>query len=213
MELLGFQPQVELESNLFLRFWKLLELWTKLNLPCVLDLTEVDSQSGVLKKAFLQINKTELSGSQWTSLLFITKFHFKKLWLETLSCQELLKVDSLILELLSLIWHLHKKSKLINHSSIDSAIMDLCKKGEYECLGTRVEKYCWWLNAVKNGKPLSLKEHYATFPVLYFIHGSYGAIRWYPSEYFFVEKPGVHCLAIDPFGSGNEMIIGGSMMR
>jgi hypothetical protein len=38
-------------------------------------------------------------------------------------------------------------------------------------------------------------------------------LRWYPSEYFFVEKPGVYCLAIDPFGSSNEMIIGGSMMR
>lgn len=113
--------------------------------------------------------------------------------------------------------HIHdfsiKRVRRFNFSSIDQAITNLCWSGEYECLGTWVEKYCWRFNHQKDGKVLSLKEHFATFPVLYFIHGSYGALWWYPSEYFFVEKPGVHCLAIDPFGSSNEMIIGGSMMR
>lgn len=54
--------------------------------------------------------------------------------------------------------------------SIDNLIQQNCKSGEYKCHGTRVEKYCWKFNATKDGKKLSLKDHFASFPVLSFIH-------------------------------------------
>jgi len=73
-------------------------------------------------------------------------------------------------------------------NSIDDLIMKNCKSGEYKCHGTRTEKYCWKFNGTEEGKKLSLKDHFASFPVLYFIHTQHGAIRWYPSEYLYTEK-------------------------
>ena len=92
--------------------------------------------------------------------------------------------------------------------AVDKAIQDLCKSGEYACRGTRTTEFCWKFDEKKG-----LKNYYSSFPILEFISSKHGAIRWYPSEYFYQEKPGLYCLAIDPFGSSTEMIIGGSMMR
>ena len=81
-------------------------------------------------------------------------------------------------------------------TNVDNAIMELCESGAYKCLGVRRRQFCWNFEVGKNGR--SLKDYFQSYPVLYFINQEEGAIRWYPSEYFYAEEPGLYCLAIDP---------------
>lgn len=92
--------------------------------------------------------------------------------------------------------------------AVDRAIVQLCNS-EYQCAGVRKQDYCWQFDT----RNKSLKEYFISFPVLSIIATEHGAIKWYPSEYFYEERPNLYCLAIDPYGSQTEMIIGGSMMR
>mmetsp|Transcript_17053 Transcript_17053/g.22969 ORF Transcript_17053/g.22969 Transcript_17053/m.22969 type:complete len:83 (+) Transcript_17053:1090-1338(+) len=58
-------------------------------------------------------------------------------------------------------------------------------------------------------------DYFRSFPILRFDIGTEAedfTLDWYPSEYLYREKAGRYCVAID-LQNGNEMIIGGSIMR
>ena len=105
-----------------------------------------------------------------------------------------------------------KSSKSSDVRSIDQLIVDICRS-EGTCTAPRSQSFCWTYKAQINGKNQTMLEFFSQFPVISIISYDHGAIRWYPSEYLYEEKPNMWCLAIDPYGSTSQMIIGGSSMR
>ena len=69
----------------------------------------------------------------------------------------------------------------------------------------------WYKFSAKDHK--DLKSFFKSFPVFSFKTDSNATIKWFPSEYFYRTGTTEYWLAIDPFGGGSQMIIGGSMMR
>lgn len=58
-----------------------------------------------------------------------------------------------------------------------------------------------------------MKDFFSWFPVIKFKTTDGAEIKWFPSEYFYQNSTEIYCLAIDPYGGGSQMVIGGSMMR
>ena len=72
---------------------------------------------------------------------------------------------------------------------------------------------CW--SFVRSGvtRDWSMLDHFNSLPAIRVVSDQYGSIDWYASEYLYEDSPGVYCLAIDPFASDDELILGGSMMK
>lgn len=88
--------------------------------------------------------------------------------------------------------------------------MELCREKTFECKGVREKPNCYRFQPTDD---FTAKDFYRTFPIIKFVTPEGVEIKWFPSEYFYQETPGLYCLTVDPFGSDGSMVIGGSMMR
>mmetsp|Transcript_5375 Transcript_5375/g.6117 ORF Transcript_5375/g.6117 Transcript_5375/m.6117 type:complete len:104 (-) Transcript_5375:270-581(-) len=58
-----------------------------------------------------------------------------------------------------------------------------------------------------------MKDFYLSYPILSFITGDGSEFQWFASEYFYESGKHTYCLAVDPYGGGNEILIGASAMK
>lgn len=82
--------------------------------------------------------------------------------------------------------------------------------GNYTCKKYRISQNCYKFSPKDHN---DMKTFFKSFPVFSFNLGGNSTFKWFPSEYFYKNSTNKYCLAIDPYGGGSRMIIGGSMMR
>ena len=94
------------------------------------------------------------------------------------------------------------------YNEIDKITRELCN-GTLKCLGEWKKNNWYKFHPSENQ---TVKDFFRSFPVYKFMSGD-KYIKWFPSDYFYQENYDEYCLTIDPYGSENRMVIGGSMMR
>mmetsp|Transcript_10008 Transcript_10008/g.11382 ORF Transcript_10008/g.11382 Transcript_10008/m.11382 type:complete len:244 (+) Transcript_10008:771-1502(+) len=95
-------------------------------------------------------------------------------------------------------------------AEVDKALQAACISGNLSCSDFRVKQNCYKFSSKDHH---DMKTFYKTFPVFKFVAKNNVTIKWFPSDYLFKDGVNQYCIAIDPYGRGSSMIIGGSMMR